>query len=88
MTERFIVIDEGLDFMIRDTITGDDLIDADGVADVMNDYEKENEQLKLKLHIWENVAYMLDQEVNRAMEEGFEISEWYKNHLAKGPMIS
>lgn len=47
MTEkRFIVIDDGLDFIIRDTITDDYLIDADGVVDVLNDYEKENEQLK------------------------------------------
>lgn len=47
MTEkRFIVIDDGLDFIIRDTITDDYLIDANGVIDVLNDYEKENEQLK------------------------------------------
>lgn len=46
--KRFIVIDDGLDFMVRDTFTGDDLIDADGVADVLNDYEKENEQLKFE----------------------------------------
>lgn len=44
--ERFIVIDEGLDFVVRDTVTGDELIDADGVCDVLNDYENENEQLK------------------------------------------
>ena len=44
--KRFIVIDDGLDFMVRDVVTGDDLIDADGVADVLNNYEKENEQLK------------------------------------------
>lgn len=47
MTEkRFIAIDDGFDFIVRDIVTGDDLIDADGVADVLNDYEKENEQLK------------------------------------------
>ena len=50
MTEkRFIAIDSGLDFMVRDTVTGDGLLDADGVADVLNDYEKENEQLKQEL---------------------------------------
>lgn len=41
MTEkRFIVIDDGLDFMIRDTVTNDNLIDADGVADALNYYEQ------------------------------------------------
>ena len=44
--KRFIAIDDGFDFMVRDIVTGDNLIDADGVADVLNDYEKENEQLK------------------------------------------
>lgn len=48
--KRFIVIDDGLDFMVRDVVTGDDLIDADGVADVLNDYEKENNQLKQQIH--------------------------------------
>ena len=47
--ERFIAIGDGLDFMVRDTITGDDLIDADGVADALNDYEKENKQLKQRI---------------------------------------
>lgn len=45
--KRFIAIDDGFDFMVKDIVTGDNLIDADGVADVLNNYEKENEQLKL-----------------------------------------
>lgn len=60
---------------------------TDEVVDLLNEKSEENEKLKLKLHVWEQVAYMLDIEVNRAMEDGFEISEWYKNHLAKGPVI-
>lgn len=64
-----------------------DCMGTDEVVDLLNEKSEENEKLKLKLHVWEQVAYMLDIEVNRAMEEGFEISEWYKNHLAKGPVI-
>lgn len=41
MTEkRFMGIDDGLDFMVRDTVTGENLIDADGVADALNYYEQ------------------------------------------------
>ena len=64
-----------------------DCMGTDEVVDLLNEKSEENEKLKLKLHVWEQVAYMLDIEVNRAMEDGFEISEWYKNHLAKGPVI-
>ena len=51
--KRFIVIDDGFDFMVRDIVTGDDLIDADGVADVLNDYEKENKHLKRQIECQE-----------------------------------
>ena len=54
--ERFIVIDEGLDFMVRDTVTGDDLIDADGVCDVLNDYEKQKKEGKNPVFYEEEVG--------------------------------
>ena len=44
--QRFISLDEGYDFIIRDTITHTDLCDVDSVIDVLNDYDKENERLK------------------------------------------
>lgn len=67
MTEkRFIVIDDGLDFMVRDTFTGDNLIDADGVADVLNDYEEENEQLKKRI---EHLERKIQRERTSAIKE-------------------
>lgn len=60
------------------------------VCDLLNKQKEENiklkeeiEALKLQLHINERVCYMLDQEVVRAMEDGFEISDWYKEYLMK-----
>jgi hypothetical protein len=54
------------------------------LVDLLNNLHEENEKLKLHLHILEEVVYMLDQEVVRAMEDGFESSDWYPNYLAKG----
>ena len=52
MTEkRFIATDDGLDLMIIDTVTKDTLVDAESVVDVLNDYEKENEELKKQIHL-------------------------------------
>lgn len=75
MTEkRFIVIDDGLDFMVRDTITGDDLIDADGVADVLNELVEENKELEslckvLITHIEKNsIAFVIDENTRRLLE--------------------
>ena len=47
--KRFIALDEGYDFIIRDTITHNDLCDVESIIDVLNDYEKENEELKQQL---------------------------------------
>ncbi len=68
--ERFIVIDEGLDFMVRDRVTGDDLIDADGVADVLNGYENENEQLKHKVNCLQDLLddYVMVEKENEQLK--------------------
>lgn len=69
MTEkRFIVIDDGFDFKVRDTFTGDDLIDADGVADVLNDYEEENNQLKQFPVKLENRIQKLQEDLQKLIE--------------------
>lgn len=60
------------------------------VCDLLNKQKEENiklkeeiEILKLQLKINRRVCYMLDWEVNRAREGGFEISDWYKEYLMK-----
>ena len=93
--ERFIVIDEGLDFMVRDTVTGDDLIDADGVCDVLNDYEKENEQLKQDIRELQNDKLLTELQMKcdkkqehivvlenkiRRMREAIHKLEWLSGH--------
>lgn len=60
------------------------VLKQDEVLELLNNLHEENEKLKLHLHILEEVVYMLDQEVVRAMEDGFESSDWYQNYLAKG----
>ena len=34
---RFVVVGDGLDFMVRDSLTGEDLVDAEGVAVMLNE---------------------------------------------------
>ena len=61
--KRFIVIDDGLDLMVRDINTGDTFSDAESIVDVLNDYEKENEKLKRVIEEEDKVLQSVNNEL-------------------------
>ena len=45
MTERFITLESGIDYGVKDTLTGDFVFDVD-ITKVLNELHKENKELK------------------------------------------
>ena len=57
MTEkRFVEIDDGLDFSIKDFESGEMFYDCDSVVDILDEFDKENKELKEELRIYRQVA--------------------------------
>lgn len=87
MTEkRFVSIDDGLDFSIKDTESGEVFYDCDSVVELLNEIAEENQQLinDCSILVQSNQDYRKENEQLKQFIQELTTKGTGKIHLANG----